>query len=55
MNIELTKILSDLKELIEAWNTRKIPKENEFITDLTALSSKLAEELKNVQKPQQNL
>lgn len=50
MNVELIKIVSDLKTLFDDWTARVIPLEKEFVDKLKILNASLTEELK---KPQE--
>jgi len=49
MTTELIKHLSDAKELIDDWNSKKIPNEEEFLSGLKKVSLELYRELR---KPQ---
>lgn len=45
MTIELAKILTDIKSLIEDWNARMIHTDEEFFTRLRGLNCRLSKEL----------
>lgn len=55
MNPELKTILDELKALIDDWNSRKIPKEEELIGMLKKISARLTEELKKPQSVQKTV
>lgn len=55
MTNELVKIVSDLKELFDAWNSRAISNEEEFVTGLKKLSAAMTEELKKPQPVQKSI
>lgn len=52
MNPELKIILDELKLLIDNWNSKKIPKEEELIDKLKKISVRLLEELLRPQSAQ---
>lgn len=46
MTIELAKILTDFKTLIDDWNARMIQTDKEFLARLKGLNCRLNKELK---------
>jgi len=48
MSIGLIKILSDLKDQIEAWQKREIALEDEFLASIEKLSAGLSAEIEKV-------
>lgn len=51
MNTELIRILTDIKMLIEDWNARVIPTEQEFLDTLWKLKERLVLEMKDQKEP----
>lgn len=52
MNDELKTILDQFSSLIERWNSREIPNQEELLTETKDLAAKLTQELRNPQKEQ---
>lgn len=51
MTIELGKILTDIKSLIDDWNARMIHTDGEFFARLKGLNCRLGRELKKQTPP----
>jgi len=48
MTIELAKVLTDIKSLIDDWNARMIHTDEELFTRLKGLNCRLSKELSNI-------
>ena len=51
MTNDLIRILSDIRELIDAWCKQRLMNENEFMDELKELNKKLVEELEKEEPP----